>query len=173
MSGALQHLAEPERDHSGGQQTAGGVADHAPDRDAPAVGQGPADDEQHAGAGDHDEQPGGQGDRRQLMPRDHARSLGAHAIDIPVEWGASGSARAHLAGMVGSLADDLVGRHDIHVGGAGDHVRARVPGWGGLVVTPVTAVGRGRLTIAAVALLEQGEGRRVEVDEWISPARMR
>ena len=65
----------PEGDQDHDRQQAEGVADDARECDAAAVGERPADHEDHAGAGDDDEDQGREAEGEDLVEREHVATL--------------------------------------------------------------------------------------------------
>jgi hypothetical protein len=64
--GPLDHRADAEGDGAGQYEGADLVADDGGQRGAPAVRQGAADHEQHARAGDEDDERGGERERQRV-----------------------------------------------------------------------------------------------------------
>ena len=71
----LHDHSQPEGDQDHDRQQAEGVAGDARERDAATVGERAADHEDHAGAGDDDEDEGREAEGEDLVEREHAATL--------------------------------------------------------------------------------------------------
>ncbi len=80
---------ETECDQGHHQEQAGGVAGHARQRDPVAVGHGPADDEDHARPGDHDQDQRSNTEAEQLVDADHQSLVGSSAFFVLAAAGSS------------------------------------------------------------------------------------